>query len=94
MLRDLLFTDHLPVGAAWFELQMVSFKKAQIRFSQQKPQDSTFHQVFSSSFQIFTHFSLVAISFRSTHMKFWVGLDSSVGIAIRHGLDGPGIEFR
>ena len=58
------------------------------------PQDSTFQNVFAISFQISTHFSLVAISFRSTNIKFWVGLDSAVGIAISYGLDSPGIESR
>jgi len=27
-------------------------------------------------------------------MRHWVGCESSVGIATRHGLDGPGIESR
>ena len=34
------------------------------------------------------------LKIKSNYIKIYVGLDSSVGIATRYGLDGPGIESR
>jgi hypothetical protein len=38
--------------------------------------------------------SLAVLKRHNLGTKFLVGQDSSVGIATRYGLDGPGIEFR
>ena len=56
----------------------------------------TWKGTFSLSFLIFTCFSFCSI-YRSLYLPLpliRVGRDSSVGIATRYGLEGPGIESR
>jgi hypothetical protein len=57
--------------------------------------NSEFYYGFNKSFKldlVFSHFNPRVIFILYT--SYYVGRDSSVGIATRYGLDGPGIEFR